>query len=1037
MRTRKLTGKTSYLFPADQPVVVLVGGMNNQEIARISSGASDPSIKCYLLGAPFLEQDGQPITILRRQTRALLFFLAANPQPIQRGKICFIFWPDVSETNARRNLSRLLNQLKNTFVPNPVLKQSHDVLDWQSDGFWTDISEFRSAAQRGDHLIAIALYRGTFLEGFALPNCPEFEHWARGEADSLERMYLECLEGAMQAHAKQRHFKEAINLAHSYLKIDELAEPIHRRLIEFYAASGDRAAAIKQFEECLLILERELGVDALPETKAVLQAVLSEKPANFVQTPAVKTNPAQPSSEMPFVGREDILGVLANAFEKTVSNQGSVILITGEAGIGKTLLLQNFADAVRSRATILQAGADPSTQNLPYQLITQALRSGLESRSLPKIQQLSRISESARLLPELKSIYPRLPSLLPIDLEGAQLRLFDALAQFALSWIKPNYPVLLCLDDLHWADATSLQWLAYFGTQIHSQPILIIGTCRTDERSVLDELIIGLSRQGILSFVEMEGLKLEEVERALESFDFPWGRNPQLIIHLWQISAGNPFFVKETIRGLIESRHDWSGWDTRENLHIPETILQAVKSRLKLLSEISQQVLDAAAVIGPIFSFEIIRETSGRREEETGIALDDLVTRGLLVEEGTEYRFQHEIIQLTVYSTLTNWRRRLLHHRVAQAMLDLDPHNYVRLSWHFEQGEALHQAAAASIQAGANIKHIFAYTEALNYFNHALELLQTESEQLQRTDDQTDIWRLRIQALAERGWVFRLLGDMVAYEQDLHLEAKLVEKLGDKSEQGFLYVREAALQRWWCRYDLALDAAYKGLSLNQEVKDTLLEARCLREVGLAYREKGDFLQAQDPLEKALEHFDDLDDLIMLIHTLGNLSTLFGHQGDFSRAMGYAQRALEICDQQNLIYERRLPLGDCGAATAGLGNFAQARDWLLESLEITHQIDDRTQEIFCLAHLGWIALQQDQADLAFQQLTAALNLAEKINSYAEQSRLRISLAQTYIAKGERQKAASQAEMALRLATSQGRGLEGRIAKNLLTRINKNA
>jgi len=989
-----------------------------------------PGLRCYLLGTPRIEFNGQLFTMPRRQVRALLFYLAAHPQPVSRGKLSFIFWPNLPDARARRNLSRLLNQLKVILGRDILVEHAKDSIRLNQVQIKSDVIDFLSALASKNHGQAITIYGGTFLDGFSLPNNLEYERWMMREAHRLEKDFLSCLDTSIQDHFSQKRFPEAIDLARCYLEIDELAEPIHRKLIELYALIGDRAAAMAQYEQCLLVLERELGVDALPETQAVVQAVLRDQQFQIETSPTLEPRPTMSLFEIPFIGRQELISNLERNFALTARQRWQFIFLIGEPGIGKTRLLHHFIATIKKRCTVLQTTADQSMQQLPYQLVAQALRSGLEGNSIPSISHLPQISEAARILPELKSIYPGLPPLLPLDSESAHLRLFDALSQLTLGWVKADQPLLICLDDLHWADATSLQWLSYFALQIHNQPIMILATCRLGDDQSLEPLKLALDRQGLLTQYSIFGLNLSETEQVISTLNLPDNIDPDLIQRVWQQTAGNPFFIKEIFRSLIESGS--VSWQ-EEGLPLPESVIQTVNMRLGMLNKVARQLLDAAAVIGMSFSYELVKKASGRSEGETESAVDELIYRNLLYAQNDEFIFQHEIIQMVVYRNLSQWRRQLLHHRVAKALAKLQPQSHVQLSRHYELGGQIKQAAEEAIRAGTAIKMIFAYQEALSHFNRALYLLDQGIVEQLGAETQVENWLLRIQALAERGWVYRLLGQMDAYEQDLVEEARIVENLGDQRARVHLYLREAALQRWWCRYDQALEAAQKGLKLNQEVSDPYMEARGWREIGLAYRERGDFSQAQPALAKALQVFKRMDDLVMQIHTLSNLSTLFGHQDDFRSAEDFANQAMKICDKGDLIFERRLPLGDLGAVTAGKGQWVLAQSLLNESLEIAHQIDDRTQEIFCLAHLGYVALRQRRTSQAQQHLSAALDLAKKINSCTEQSRLHLSMAQVHLAKGERQQASIHAETALQLASDQGRGIEIKIAHTLLQKI----
>ena len=241
---------------------------------------ADPTaemLRIALLGAPAATWAGEPIPLLRRQTRGLLYCLAADLQPVARTQLCYLFWPDVPDATARRNLTRLLVLLRQS-LPQPALLRAEDEhvrLDRQHT--WCDTAAFGVLtavtgvnARRAALAEAVNLWRGPFLDGFALPDCPEFEAWMERERRTWERRLFDCLGVLIEIHTAAQDYPAAIAAAQRYLQIDALAEDIHRRLITLYAAAGERTAALRQFELCAVILERELGVSPLPETRGSL-----------------------------------------------------------------------------------------------------------------------------------------------------------------------------------------------------------------------------------------------------------------------------------------------------------------------------------------------------------------------------------------------------------------------------------------------------------------------------------------------------------------------------------------------------------------------------------------------------------------------------------------------------------------------------------------------------------------------------------------------------------------------------------------------
>ena len=231
---------------------------------------TDAGLVVHLLGAPVVRWSGDTVDIARRQVRALLYRLAASQDSIPREQLCFLFWPDIPETDARRKLTGLLAHLRRSLPESDLVIAADDHVGLAPVRTGSDLGAFKrlissqAGVQAPETLRrAVDLYRGPFLDGFSLPENPEYETWVTVERQICERAYLESLETLVEEFTGRGDYAAAINYGQRYLEADELAEGIHRRLIQLYTATGARSAAIQQFQRCTAVLDRVLDVEPL------------------------------------------------------------------------------------------------------------------------------------------------------------------------------------------------------------------------------------------------------------------------------------------------------------------------------------------------------------------------------------------------------------------------------------------------------------------------------------------------------------------------------------------------------------------------------------------------------------------------------------------------------------------------------------------------------------------------------------------------------------------------------------------------------
>jgi predicted ATPase len=932
----------------------------------------------YLLGAPRIERDGTAIDVDTRKAIALIAFLAVTRERYSRDRLVGLLWPDYDQQHARATLRRTLSTL-NKAIGGDWLDLDREMIGLPpSEGLWLDVEAFsahlatiRTHGHPANDVCpaclqplteAVALYRDDFLAGFNLRDSPGFEDWQFFQAESLRRDLAGALERLVSGQSMQGDFDAAIHFARRWLMLDRLHEPAHRQLMQLYAWAGQRAAALHQYRECVQVLEQELGVAPLEATTQLYQAIkenhLPPRPTPW-QTPGISAQAAQSSmpgrmpesngmltaspplaitslsAKYPLIGRASEWATLHQAYAASRAG-GQLVSIEGEAGIGKTRLAEEFlADLSSKGAIVIAAHCYEGERRLAYGPIVSALRAAMPQHQQTPIRVLDTISplwlsEAARLLPELASIHPGLPSPAPLDSPGAQSRFFEGIRQVLFALCGEAQPGVIFVDNVHWADGASLDLLTYLVRRLHEHPICLLLTWRSEQTSTsprLSQLLAEAQRSASVSAIPLARLSPSSVEELLDSRTTTSENLPPGIAErLYQETEGLPFFLVEYLAALetgmlAADKRIWS---------LPGSVRDLLASRLASVSETGGQLLSTSAVIGRSFDFDTLREASGRSEEETVTALEELLAHGLVKEvrsgsseQAIIYDFSHEKLRELVYEETSLARRRLLHRRVAEALV-----NRVRsqrgsnplaaqIARHFRLAGIDTAAAEYYKLAGEYARSLYANAEALAHFDTALALGHPEpaalhevigdlhtllgeySAALRSYETAAALSHADTLASIEHklGTVYERRGDRELAES--HFEAALAAlgENGAADARSRIYADWSRSTHHHGQIKQALDLAQRALDLAETAQDTRALAQAHNILGILTSSQNDLINAQRHLEQSLALAEQLDDLAARVAALNNLALACRASGETDRAIKLTEAALALCVAQ--------------------------------------------------------------------------------------------------------------------------------------------
>ncbi len=657
-------------------------------------------LRLRLLGS-FQVERFEPNQVGSRKARGLLKLLAlGRGQPVSVDRLIDCLWPDELPSRPEEQVSVLVSRLRSVLGADrlPRVEAGYALrADWLDVQALEDLAEEASrrlaagnvAMARAAAAAALALVRGPLLA-----DEPDAE-WLLSERAAVERLVAAARSVGARAALAASDYQAAAELAAGALDADPYDEAALRLLMQAHSAAGRPGSALAAYAQMQGRLREDLGADPAPETQQLHQAILLQQSAAREEPRPEGALPPEPL----LPGRAAELAALEAALERAARGRLELIALEGEAGMGKTRLLDVWAQrAARCGALVLRAQCDELERSLPLQPVLDAL--DMHLRSLPSAEAMAQLlgPEHALLAPMLTASPPSdLPA--QADPVGGQTLLFGALAG-VLDRIARQQPVALLLDDLHVAGQATLDWLRFVARRPAGPRLLIVGALRPEEELRLPDCTrIVLGPLDVAAVKEIAG-----AERALE---------------LHEKSLGNPLFVVE----LASAPGD----------DIPDSLRDAIAARCDRAGPEVASTVRTAALLGPIVDLDLLAAVVNKPALTLLDELEQAAKRRLLKEEGAGFAFRHELVRGVLAGGAGAMRRTLVHREAARSLLqraDADP---LQVAYHARLGGDFALAAQAFGRAAERASGRYDHAESLRLLGQAIELDDSAALRLQRT----------------------------------------------------------------------------------------------------------------------------------------------------------------------------------------------------------------------------------------------------------------------------------------------------------------
>ncbi|MEM7531321.1 MAG: AAA family ATPase [Chloroflexota bacterium] len=1004
-----------------------------------------PMLKIQLFGTPTFTLDTQPLTINRRKSRLLLIYLAAHTQAVQRDSLLPLLWPTLEPQAARKNLRVILSGLRKQL--GTWLIAEADTL-FLADEVEVDVRQIEGTFKNDTLSVAdiitfatiLSHYSDDFLANVSLDDLSDLEQWRTVEQIRYRRLVNRGYLQLSQLYEANGQYRAGLDALVRGLDADPLQEDLQRRALHLHYLAGDRSGAIRRYEQFQQLLIDEMGVPPMDETHALYDAIITDRyhPDPMIMLPPTQVRTTQSTpTELPFVGRLTALDSLAHS-----TNTHKLVLVEGEAGIGKSRLLTEYIQQLNHTALPLIGHARELESELPYQPIVEALRT---LHHIPTaVRLLSTLNllpiwahEVARLLPDLMPRHDTDAGVVPQS-EGAhsEIRLWEGISQLLLA-LAAHQPIIFMIDDLHWADTSTLGLLGYCLRKIRTTlvPVTIIAATRPPANdTALTTLLDSLTREGALMRLPLQRLTQADIaeftRHANPSSDAQW---------LMTQSEGNPFILTELVRYMDEHEDTLPSLptlDLTQQTLVPPTVQALIRTRLSGLSNTAWQVLSAAAVLGREFDFEILADSVALSELNALEGLEELQAAHIVhVQPAYRYRFDHHLTLAVANQEIGEVRQRIFHRRVAEALerhysQKRQPIEQVagKLAYHFEAGGKQDQALVYAMQAGTQAFNVAAWQESIGFYEQAQTLAHTLRNHTTHIEILVELSRLyiRVGNYTESAQTMRTalsIFDQLTIEEQTtlklpigqsYLYARLVlawvqsgrydelrmladEETGELPIEGYAnqISRAFALGVVYAQPGTNLEKATAYFRQVAELLDTWQQedadaashsvfkiSGAMFEMAQIYAKQGDLTNAirlyregVDVTRPSSDH--EVADIHVIF--LNNLAYHLDLQGDPSAQM-YAETGLRMAREKGILSALPYLLSTNGELTLNQGQIDAAERYFREGLTLARQFELPERIAGLTANLGLVAKRRGENATALDLFNRALTHAEAIDHH---------------------------------------------------------
>ncbi|MFP4608642.1 MAG: BREX system ATP-binding domain-containing protein [Candidatus Aenigmatarchaeota archaeon] len=698
-----------------------------------------------------------------------------------------------------------------------------------------------------------------------------------------------------------------------------------------------------------------------------------------------------------FVGRKEELEELADELDDVKRKGSRVLFIEGEAGVGKTTLINEFKPfALKEDFDFLHGGcySDISEPFLPFK---EAFEDYMENESEEDVSPLSFIGA------------PKGPEIEDKKMFDAQRQATFHKTTQEIKKIVSQNPLVIFLDDMHWTDQATLQILGYIVDNLQEESILFICTYRpedVEEGHPLKEMIHRLKRRDLSEKLTLSPLG-ERATRDIIVDETGVSKKhiPERFVKtIHHKTDGNPLFVKEYMNEMIERgaiEPEGRAFPVSvEDMDVPDVVLSVIERRVDRLDDKTKKVLELGSIIGEEIPFSLLLKTSSMDEFDLLDHIDVLTENRLWHEsiEGGRFYFHHDLIRDAVYHALMDRKRRVYHKKVAENIREVYSEDieqkYLPLARHYERAKEFKQALDHYLKAGKKAEGVYAHEDAIECYKQALSV----GEQLSEEDVKEEGREKIIETLEELGNAFQIIGKGGKAVETYRRALRKVER---SQKEADLHRKIAEVREKEAEYDKGLERCEKGMKAAERDAEEVVEL--LNTKGWIFFRKGSYDEAEKFLNEGMEIAEEVGNEKLIAETLHKLGSVHFGKGDYERALEHLKEALSIRKSIGDEAGMAKSINNIGTVYWNKGDLDKALQLFKQSLELERKIGNKQGIAQSLNNIGTIYWNKGELDRALENYEKSREISKEIGDEAGIANTLHNMGLIHYNKGDLEKA----------------------------------